>query len=77
MLKVIGIDHKLVCAVVVGTAIRHSTCGASRCVAAPAGTSAVPDNSTNHNSADNISGQFLFYRDHQVKKKVLESQMTA
>ena len=69
MLKVIGIDHNLVYAVVVGPAIRHSTRGASRCVAAPAGMSAVPDSSTNHDSADNISGQFLFYHDHQVKKK--------
>ena len=49
----IGIDHDTVCAGVVGTA------------AAPAGTtSAVPDCSTNPDSADRISGQFLFYHDH-------------
>ena len=31
-------------------------------------TSAVPDCSTNHNSADHISGQFLFYHDHNFTK---------
>ena len=37
--------------------------------AAPAGTtSAVPDCSTNHDSADRISGQFLFYHDHNFTK---------
>ena len=37
--------------------------------AAPAGTtSAVPDCSTNHSSADRISGQFLFYHDHNFTK---------
>ena len=35
----------------------------------PAGTtSAVPDCSTNHDSADHISGQFLFYHDHNLQK---------
>ena len=66
---IIGIDHDTVCAGVVGTAIRHSKCCAGRRVAAPAGTmSAVPDCSTNHNSADLISGQFLFYHDHNFTK---------
>ena len=37
--------------------------------AAPAGTtSAVPDCSTNHDSADRISGQYLFYHDHNFTK---------
>ena len=37
--------------------------------ASPAGTtSAVPDCSTNHSSADRISGQFLFYHDHNFTK---------
>ena len=31
-------------------------------------TSAVPDCSTNHDSADRISGQFLFYHDHNLQK---------
>ena len=31
-------------------------------------TSAVPDCSTHHDSADRISGQFLFYHDHNVTK---------
>ena len=31
-------------------------------------TSAVPDSSTNHDSADRISGQFLFYHDHNFIK---------
>ena len=31
-------------------------------------TSAVPDSSTNHDSADRISGQFLFYHDHYFIK---------
>ena len=67
--KVIGIDHDTVCTGVVGTAIRHSTSCAGRCAAAPAGTtSAVPDCSTNHNSADRISCQFLFYHDHNFTK---------
>ena len=66
----IGIDHDTVCAGVVGTAIRHSTSSAGRRAAAPAGTtSAVPDCSTNHDSADRISGQFLFfYHDHYFTK---------
>ena len=29
-------------------------------------TSAVPDSSTNHDSADRINGQFLFYHDQHV-----------
>ena len=66
---VIGIDHDMVCAGVVGTAIRNSTSCAGRRAAAPAGTtSAVPDCSTNHDSADRISGQFLFYHDHNLQK---------
>ena len=61
---VIRIDHDTVCAGVVGTAIRNSTSCAGRRAAAPAGTtSAVPDCSTNQDSADRISGQFLFYHD--------------
>ena len=65
----IGIDHDTVCAVVVGTAIQHSTCCAGCCAAAPAGTtSAVPDSSTNHDSTDCISGQCLFYHDHNFIK---------
>ena len=68
-LLVIGIDHDTVCAGVVGTAIRNSTSCAGRRAAAPAGTtSAVPDCSTNHDSADRISGQFLFYHDHNFTK---------
>ena len=66
---VIGIDHDAVCAGVGGTAIRHSTSCAGRRAAAPAGTtSAVPDGSTTHDSADRISGQFLFYHDHNFTK---------
>ena len=66
---IIGIDHDTVCAGVVGTAIRYSTSCAGRRAAAPAGTtSAVPDCSTNHDSADRISGQFLFYHDHNLQK---------
>ena len=65
----IGIDHDTVCAGVVCTAIRHSMSCAGRCAAAPAGTtSAGPDCSTNHDSADRISGQFLFYHDHNFTK---------
>ena len=65
----IGIDHDTVCAGVVGTAIRNSTSCAGRRAAAPAGTtSAVPDCSTNHDSTDRISGQFLFYHDHNLQK---------
>ena len=77
-MMVIGIDRDTVCAGVVGTAIRHSTsyacrrataCCAGRRAAAPAGTTnAVPDCSTNHDSADRISGQFLFYHDHDFTK---------
>ena len=52
---VIGIDHDTVCAGVGGTAIRHSTSCAGRRAAAPAGT-------------DRISGQFLFYHDHNFTK---------
>ena len=63
---VTGIDHDTVCAGVVGTAIWHSTSCAGCC--RPAGTSAVPDCSTNHDSADHISGQFLFYHDHNFTK---------
>ena len=59
----IGIDHDAVCAGVVGTAIR--TAQVVPAVARPlAWTSAVPDSSTNHDSADRISGQFLFYHNH-------------
>ena len=65
----IGIDHDTFCAGVVGTAIRHSMSCAGRCVAMPAGTtSAVPDCSTNQDSTDRISGQFLFYQDHNCTK---------
>ena len=66
---VIGIDHDTVCAGVGGTAISHSTSCAGRRAAAPAGTtSAVPDGSTTHDSADRISSQFLFYHDHNFTK---------
>ena len=66
---VIGIDHDTVCAGVVGTAIRHSSSCTGRRVAVLAGTtSAVPDSSTNYDSADRISGQFLFYHDHHFIK---------
>ena len=69
MQMIIGIDHNTVCAGVVGTAIRNSTSCAGRRAAAPAGTtSAVPDCSTNHDSANRISGQFLFYHDHNFTK---------
>ena len=68
----IGIDHDTVCAGVVGTAIgtaRVVPAVARPLAAAPAGTtSAVPDCSTNHDSADRISGQFLFYHDHSFTK---------
>ena len=68
-MMVIGIDPDTVCAGVIGTAIRHSTSCAGRRAAAPAGTtSAVPDCSTNHDCADCISGQFLFYHDHNFTK---------
>ena len=55
---------------VVGTAIRHSTsCACRRAV--PAGTtSAVPHCSTTHDSADRISGQFLFYHDYKKQEKL-------
>ena len=49
---VIGIDHDTVCAGVVGTATRPHV---------------VPDSSTNHDSTDRISGQFIFYHDQQWK----------
>ena len=53
-LFIIGIDHDTVC---VGVA------------AAPAGTrSAVPDCSTDHDSADRKSGQSLIYHDHNLQK---------
>ena len=70
---VIGIDHDTVCAVVGGTAIsgkaRVVPAVARPLAAAPAGTtSAVPDGSTTHDSADRISGQFLFYHDHNFTK---------
>ena len=69
MCLAIGIDHDTVCAGVGGTAIRHNTSCAGRRAAAPAGTmSAVPDGSTTHDSADRISGQFLFYHDHNFTK---------
>ena len=59
---IIGIDHDTVCAGVVGTSIRPLA-------AAPSGTtSAVPDCSTNHGSADSIRGQFLFYHEHNFTK---------
>ena len=68
-LLTIGIDHDTVCARVVGTAIRNSTSCAGRRAATQAGTtSAVPDCSTNHDSADRISRQFLFYCDHNLQK---------
>ena len=66
---IIGIDHDTVCAGVVGTAIQHSTSCAGCGAAAPASTtSAVLDCSTIHDSADHISGQFLFYHDHNFTK---------
>ena len=56
----------------VGTAIRHSTSCAGRraaTAATPAVTmSAVLDSSTNHDNADRLSGQFLFYHDHNFTK---------
>ena len=79
---IIGIDHDTVCAGVIGTAIRHSTSCAGRLAAgttsavlaldiaseAMSRASAVPDCSTKHDSADRISGQFLFYHDHNFTK---------
>ena len=66
---IIGIDHDTVCAVVVGTAVWHSTSFAGRHAAAPAGTmSAVPDSNTNHDSIDHLSGEFPFYHDHHFIK---------
>ena len=48
-----------------GIGIDHDT----RCAGRPAGTTrAVPDCSTNHSSADRISGQFLFYHDPNFTK---------
>ena len=50
---------------------QHELCRPSRGRLRPlaAGTtSAVPDCSTNHDSADRISGQFLFYHDHNLQK---------
>ena len=62
----IGIDCDMVCAVVVGTAVRQSTsCTGSRATAPDGTTSAVADSATNHDSTDRIS-QFLFYHDHCV-----------
>ena len=50
----------MVCAGVVGIAIQHSTSCAGR----------RADSSTNHDSADCINGQFLFYHDqHFIKSK--------
>ena len=76
LLVIIEIDHDAVCAGVVGIAILNSTRCAGRCAAVarplaapPAGTtSAVPDCSTNHDSVNRISGQFLFYHDHNLQK---------
>ena len=56
----IGIDHDTVCAGVVGTAIRHSTSCAGRGAVAC---------STNHSSADRISGQLLCYHDYTFIKR--------
>ena len=68
---VIGIDHDTVLEWVVlpsGPA-RVVPAVARPLAAAPAGTtSAVPDGSTTHDSADRISGQFLFYHDHNFTK---------
>ena len=48
---------------------QHELCRPSRGRLRPAGTtSAVPDGSTTHDSADRISGQFLFYHDHNFTK---------
>ena len=64
-----GIDHNTVCTGVVGIAIRHSTSCSGRHAAAPARTtSALPDCSTNHDSADRLSGQFLFSHNHNFTK---------
>ena len=60
-LLAIGIDHDTVCAGVVGTVIWHSKSCAGR-------RSAGTTSSTNHDSADRISGQFLFYHDHHFIK---------
>ena len=57
---------------------QHELCRSSRShlqplAAMPAGTmSALPDSSTNHDSTDHISGQFLFYHDHNLKKSMVK-----
>ena len=70
--SIIGIDLDTVCAGVVYTAIRHSTSCAGRraatCGRAACTMSAVLYCSTNHDSADRISGQFLYYHDHNFTK---------
>ena len=69
-LLVIGIDHDTVCAGVVGTAIRNSTSCAGRRAAGT--TSAVPDCSTNHDSADRMWSISILPRS-QFTEKVRET----
>ena len=47
---------------------QHELCRSSRGRLRPAQRVAAPDCSTSHDSADRISGQFLFYHDHNLQK---------
>ena len=70
--KVIGIDHDTVCAGVVcaatpGTArVGRPSCGRLR-PRRPAHECCAGSGSTNHDSADRMSGQFLFYHEKEAK----------
>ena len=61
---VIGIDHDTVYAGVVCVAT-PGTARVGTAVARPLG--AAPAGSTNHDSADRMSGQFLFYHENEAK----------
>ena len=68
---IIGIDHDAVCAGVVCCHSRHSTSDAGRRAAACARASRLHEccagsGSTNHDSADRKSGQFLFYHENEA-----------
>ena len=65
----IRIDHDVVCVGVVRTAMPNSASCAGRLGPLAAGTtSALPDFSTNYNTTKHISGQILFYHDHNFTK---------
>ena len=69
--RVIGTDHDTVCArwmVLLSSTAPVVPAVARQLTAAPAGTSAVPDSSTKHDSTERISDQFLFYHNHHFIK---------